>query len=190
MGSWGGSQGAAPGGWVPLRCSLSLGPHPRHPLGLWHWVPSCGGEQTGAGSEKGPGWDGQGDSEVRKVTMGARTVVPAVGCGQPRTGALLENTHPQEAASAVASSGGCSERPPKAQGGTWGQPASPTKGSTLSGRSPGRRTLRGRGAALRPGGVRRRGGQRPALGEMDANPSTELGPGEDTGQGDAERPAV
>ena len=33
------------------------------------------------------------------------------------------------------------ERPPRALGRTWGQPASPTKGSTPSGRSPGRRTL-------------------------------------------------
>lgn len=46
----------------------------------------------------------------------------------------------------------------------------------LSRCSSGRRTLRGRRAALRPGGVQRRG-QRLALGETDEDPPTELGPG-------------
>ena len=117
----------APGGWVPLRCSLSLEPRPRHPLGLWHWVPSCG-EQMGAGSEEGPGWDGQGDSELGQVTEEACTVGPAVGCSQPRTGPRPGNAHPQEASSAVAAAAVCGECPPGACGGAWGQPASPRGG--------------------------------------------------------------
>lgn len=109
------------------------------------------------------------------------------GRGQPRTGALPGNANPQEASSAVASAGGCGERPPRARGGTWGQPASPTGGehALLEGEPRG-----GRGAALRPGGVRRRGGWGPALGEVNADPPTEPGPGAGHSQVEAEHPAV
>lgn len=106
-----------------------------------------------------------------------------------RTGALLGNVNPQEASSAVASAGGCGNAHPEPGEAPGVSPRPPQERSTHSGCSA-RRSPRGRGAALRPGGVRRRGGQGPALGEVDADLPMELGPGAGHSQGEAEHPAV
>lgn len=143
----------------------------------------------GAGSEEGPGWDGQGDSELGQVTEEACTVGPAVGRSQPRTGPRPGNAHPQEASSAVAAAAVCGECPPGACGGAWGQPASPRGGEHALGvflwkeDSAGEEGCpeTGRSAEKRTETRTWRNGRGPAYGAR---------PWEDTGQGDAECPAV
>lgn len=188
VGELGGSQGVAPGGWVPLRCSLSLEPRPRHPLGLWHWVPSCG-EQMGAGSEEGPGWDGQetrrsGKSQKQHAQWGQRGG-GAVSPGQEHTAweRILRET-----SSAVAGAAGCGNAHPEPGEAPGSSPQPPKGGACSPGCSPGRRTLRGEEGYPETWKVQRRG-QRPALGEMDEDPPTELGPRR-TGPRRRGRPAV
>ena len=163
----------APGGWVPPHCSLSLGPRPRHLLGLWRWVPSCRGEQTGAGSEEGPKWGGQGDSAVGTVTEGAR---PWGRPGGARSAQDRGATWECKSSGGLLCSGWCRrvwERPPRAWGGTWGQPTSATGGEHTLGAFSWKENPAGEGdypetqrsAEKRAAGTRTwRSGRRPAHG--------------------------